>query len=223
MPNTINPKTFATIVLLTITKDATGFIVQIPEALLAVAQQKAVIFGTNLLVQGGTGGTIAAGSVIKGAPDPMAPVNLIKDGWYYLESAETVRQMHERGTVSAALLIISGVSAESPNASAAFGALLLALQALLPPGAQSIVRHSRRIGYSVVVCRAFVRLVTEIKSPEFSIFKRKKIARDFKMKILRFKKTNRKIPGFKNRNFLSSLVDIIKNVCLNSKKTCAKN
>lgn len=195
MPNpTISPKAFAIILLASIGKDVSGFIVQIPEQLLMEASQRAVNFGIQY-------GAIAIGECVAGSKfvDVASPAKLFVQGFESLATASSPEEAATKGTIAAAVLVLSAKSSQDPNASLAFGGFLIILaQNVLMPGSQIIFSNGLFPIY--VIYNILIRVVTEIKVEK----KRRELKLPFKFNI--FKKEKRenfvfKYPRFKKRKF----------------------
>ena len=214
MPHIITPQQFAIILLASTVKDTAGFIIQIPEALLAEAKARAI----NLAMQYGT--IAAAQTSVGAALDLNSPQQLFLNGWEVMKNADTVAEQTELGLVASALIILSGESTSSTNASIAYGALVVALaQVILPPGSQAVVTASKGIYRIYIVQRVLMRLITEIRVERLrrklklplKFFGRKKKIHQLEMRILRFKRKDFKI--FKKTRKI--LVPTFKKVVIN--------
>ena len=201
MPNNliITPKAFAIILLASAGKEVGSFMIQLPEQLLIEAQSRAVNFGIQY-------GAMAIGQAVVGSKfvDPTAPAKLFVQGFESLTNASSPEEAASRGTIAAAVLILSSLSSEDPNASLTFGGFLLVLaQNVLLPGSQVI--FSKGLLKIYVIKNILIRVITEIrierkrrklKLPrarfKFNIF-RKQEKKDFVFKYLRFKKRKIKI------------------------------
>ena len=106
MPNNIiiTPKAFAIILLASAGKEVGSFIIQLPEQLLIEAQSRAVNFGIQY-------GTMAIGQAVAGSKfvDPTAPAKLVVQGFESLTNASSPEEAASRGTIAAAVLILSSV------------------------------------------------------------------------------------------------------------------
>ena len=124
MPNDIiiTPKAFAIIALATVGNEVAGFLMQIPEQLLIEAKSRAVNFAFQY-------GAIAIGQVASGSKfvDPTAPAKLFVKGFESLTAAATPEEAASRGTIAAAILVLSSLSSKDPNASLTFGGFLIVL------------------------------------------------------------------------------------------------
>ena len=201
MPNNliITPKAFAIILLASAGKEVGSFMIQLPEQLLIEAQSRAVNFGIQY-------GAIAIGQAVVGSKfvDPTAPAKLFVQGFESLTNASSPEEAASRGTIAAAVLILSSLSSEDPNASLTFGGFLLVLaQNVLLPGSQTI--FSKGLFKIYVIKNILIRVITEIrierkrrklKLPrarfKFNIFRNQE-KKDFVFKYLRFKKRKIKI------------------------------
>jgi hypothetical protein len=135
--------------------------------------------------------------------DPTTPATLFMQGVESLITAPSPQEAASRGTIAAAVLIISSLSAGDPNASLSFGGFLLILvENVLAPGSQVI--FSRDLAAIYVLKNILAQILTEIrieikrrelKLPrarfEFNIFKEEK--KDFIFTYLRLKKREVKI------------------------------
>lgn len=151
-------------------------------------------------------GAIAIGQAAVGSKfiDPGAPAKLFGQGVESLTTASSPEEAASRGTIAAAVLIISSLSSKDPNASLAFGGFLLVLaQNVLLPGSQVI--FSKIFLKVYVIKNLLIRVITEIRVErkkrklglprprlKFNIFKNKQ-KQDFIFKYLRFKKKKLKI------------------------------
>ena len=148
-------------------------------------------------------GQAAVGSKVV---DPTAPAKLFLQGVESLTSASSAEEAATRGTVAAAVLILSSLSSEDPNTSLSFGGFLLILaQNVLFPGSQII--FSKGLLKFYVIKNILIRVITEIQIER----KRRKLklprAR-FKFKIFR-KQEDNAIPGIifsMKQVFLSAFV-----------------
>nr|ULD16192.1 hypothetical protein [Cylindrotheca closterium] len=151
MPNNIiiTPKALAIIVLASAGKDVGSFIIQLPEPLLIEAQSRAVNFGIQY-------GAIAIGQAIVGSKfvDPGVPVKLFEKGIESLITASSPEEAASRGTIEAAVLILSSLSSEDPNTSLTFGGFLLS-------GSQVI--FSKGLLKIFVIKNILIRVITEIQ------------------------------------------------------------
>lgn len=137
--------------------------------------------------------------------DPVAPGKLFLQGVESLTTASTPEEATSRGTVAAAVLILSSLSSKDPNASLTFGGFLIVLiQQVLLPGSQ-IFLFSTGPFKIYFISRILMRVVTEIrierlrrklKLPRakfnFKLFKKEE-PRDFVFKYPRLKKRKVKI------------------------------
>jgi hypothetical protein len=201
MPNNliITPKAFAIILIASAGKEVGSFMIQLPEQLLMEAQSRAVNFGIQY-------GAMAIGQAVVGSKfvDPTAPAKLFVQGVESLTNASSPEEAASRGTIAAAVLILSSLSSEDPNASLTFGGFLLVLaQNVLLPGSQVIL--SKGLLKFYVIKNILIRVITEIGVErkrrklglprarfKFKIF-RKQENKDFVFKYLRFKKRRIKI------------------------------
>lgn len=201
MPNIpiITPKTFAIILLASAGKEVSSFMIQLPEQLLIEAQRRAVNFGIQY-------GAIAIGQAAVGSTfvDPFAPKQLFLEGLESLATASSPAEAASKGTVAAAVLILSSAASADPNASLTFGGFLLVLaQNVLLPGSQVI--FSKGLLKIYVINNILIRIITEIRVEKkrrqlklprprlkFNIFRKEK-KRDFVLKYPRFKKRKLKI------------------------------
>lgn len=201
MPNNliITPKAFAIILIASAGKEVGSFMIQLPEQLLIEAQSRAVNFGIQY-------GAMAIGQAVVGSKfvDPTAPAKLFVQGVESLTNASSPEEAASRGTIAAAVLILSSLSSEDPNASLTFGGFLLVLaQNVLLPGSQVI--FSKGLLKFYVIKNILIRVITEIRIErkrrklrlprarfKFKIF-RKQEKKDFVFKYLRFKKRKIKI------------------------------
>lgn len=196
MPNNIiiTPKALAIILLASAGKEVGSFIIQLPEQLLIEAQSRAVNFGIQY-------GAIAIGQAVVGSKfvNPTAPAELFVQGFESLTTASSPEEAATRGTIAAAVLILSSVSSEDPNASLTFGGFLVVLaQNVLLPGSQVI--FSKGLLKIFVIKNILIRVITEIRIEKrrrnlglprarfkFNIFRNKE-KKDFVFKYFRFKK-----------------------------------
>ena len=201
MPNNliITPKAFAIILIASAGKEVGSFMIQLPEQLLIEAQSRAVNFGIQY-------GAMAIGQAVVGSKfvDPTAPAKLFVQGVESLTNASSPEEAASRGTIAAAVLILSSLSSEDPNASLTFGGFLLVLaQNVLLPGSQVIFSKGLLKFYGIK--NILIRVITEIRIErkrrklrltrarfKFKIF-RKQEKKDFVFKYLRFKKRKIKI------------------------------
>ena len=201
MPNNliITPKALAIILLASVGKEVGSFMIQLPEQLLIEAQSRAVNFGIQY-------GAMAIGQAVVGSKfvDPTAPAKLFVQGVESLTNASTPEEAASRGTIAAAVLILSSLSSEDPNASLTFGGFLIMLaQNVLLPGSQVI--FSKGLLKIYVIKNILIRVVTEIRVEikrrklglprarfKFNIFRNQE-KKDFVFKYLRFKKRKIKI------------------------------
>jgi hypothetical protein len=197
---TINPKTFAIILLATFGQEVGSFMVQLPKQLLIKAQSRAVNFGIQY-------GAMAIGQSVVGSKfiDPTSPAKLFAQGVESLTSTSTLEEATSRGTVALGVLIMSSLSSEDPNTSLTFaGFLLVLVQNVLQPGSQVIFFSQGLLKISILKT-ILIRVITEIqiererrrlKLPrpkfKFNIFKKQE-KRDLVFKYLRFKKRKLKI------------------------------
>lgn len=181
-------------------QQAASFMMKLPEQLLIEAQSRAV----NLAIQYGA---IAIGQTVVGSnfADPTGPAKLFVQGFESLTTASTPEEAASKGTIAAAAIILSSLSAQDPNASLAFGGFLLILaQNILLPGSQLVI-FSKGLLSIYVINSTLIRVITEIrierrrrklKLPrvrfKFNIF-RKEENKDFVFKYPRFKKRKLKI------------------------------
>lgn len=199
MPNpVITPRAFAVILLASIGKDVSAFVVQIPEHLLIKVQAQVVNFGIQY-------GAIAIGQAAVGSQfvDPYGPKRLFLQGVESLSTAKTPEEAASRGMVAAAVLLFSGLSAEDPNASLTFGGFLIILvQNVLFPTSQCLC-----FMYPIAAFRLYAILikgVTELRIEKqrrkfnlprvklnFNIFRKQN--QDLTLKYIRFKKRKLKI------------------------------
>ena len=114
MPNNIiiTPKALAIIILASAGKEVGSFLIQLPEQLLIEAQSRVINFGIQY-------GAIAIGQAAIGSKfvDPVAPAKLFVQGVESLTTASSPEEAASRGTIAAAVLILSSLSSEDPNAS----------------------------------------------------------------------------------------------------------
>jgi hypothetical protein len=139
MPNNIiiTPQALAIIFIASAGKEVASFMIQLPEQLLLEAQSRALNFGIQY-------GTMPIGQAAVGSKfvDPTAPAKLFVQGVESLTNASSPEEAASRGTIAAAVLILSSLSSEDPNVSLAFGGFLLVLvQNVLLPGSQVIFYH----------------------------------------------------------------------------------
>lgn len=146
-------------------------------------------------------GSIAIGQAAVGSKgiDPTAPAKLFLEGVESLATASTPEEAASRGSVAAAVLILSSLSFQDPNASLTFGAFLLVLvQNVLSPGSQFL--FSKSLFYIYLIKNILIRIITEIQVErkrkklglprvklKFYIFRKQK-KEDFVFKCPRFKK-----------------------------------
>ena len=201
MPNNlkITPEALALIVIVSVSKEVGSFMIQLPEQLLIEAQSRIANFGIQY-------GAMAIGQAVVGSKfvDPTAPAKLFVQGVESLTNASSPEEAASRGTIAAAVLILSSLSSEDPNASLTFGGFLLVLaQNVLLPGSQVI--FSKGLLKFYVIKNILFRVITEIRIErkrrklrlprarfKFKIF-RKQEKKDFVFKYLRFKKRKIKI------------------------------
>ena len=199
MPNLITPKALAIIFLAFTGKEVAGFITQLPEQLLIEAQSRAVNFGIQY-------GAIAIGQCVVGSKyvNPIAPVELFVQGIEALNSASSPEEAATRGSIAAAVLILSSLASEDPNASLTFGGFLIVLaQNVLLPGSQLI--FSKAFLKIYVIKNLLIRVITEIRIErkrrkmglprprlKSNIFKNQE-KKHFVFKYIRFKKRKIKI------------------------------
>lgn len=201
MPNNIiiTPKAFAIIFLVSAGKEVGSFIIQLPEQLLIEVQSRAMNLGIQY-------GAIAIGQAVAGSKfvDPTAPAKLFAKGFESLTTASSPEKAATRGTVAAAVLILSSLSSEDPNASLTFGGFLLILaQNVLLPGSQVI--FSKGLLKVFVIKNILIQVITEIRIErrrrklglprarfKFNIFRNKE-KKDFVFKYFRFKKRKLRI------------------------------
>ncbi len=158
MPNNIiiTPKALAIMLLASAGKEVGGFMGQLPEQLLMKIQSRAINFGIQY-------GAIAIGQAVGGSKfvDPTASAKLFQQGVQSLATASTPEEAAYRGTITAAALILSGLSSEDPNASLTFDGFLLVLaQNVLLPGSHII--FSKGLIKIYVIKNILIRVVTEI-------------------------------------------------------------
>jgi hypothetical protein len=136
MPDTIiTPRAFAIILLAYADREVASFMIQILEQLLIEAQSRVVNFAIQY-------GTMAIRQSVVGAKfvDPTAPAKLFLQGVESLTTASSPEEATSKGTIAAAVLIISSLSSKDPNASSAFAGLLVVLvQNVLLPGSQAVI------------------------------------------------------------------------------------
>jgi len=196
MPNNpiMTPQMFAIILVATVGQEVGSFIIQMPQHLLIEAQSRAVNFGIQY-------GSIAIGQAVVGSQsvDPIAPAKLFIQGIESLVNASSPEEAASRGTIAAAVLILSSLSSTDPNTSLTFGGFLLVLaQNVLLPGSQVI--FSRGLVKTYVITNLFIRILTEVRIEKkikrlnlkrakfkFNIF-RKQEQKNFVVKYFRFKK-----------------------------------
>jgi hypothetical protein len=201
MPNNliITPKAFAIILIASAGKGVGSFMIQLLEQLLMEAQSRAVNFGIQY-------GAMAIREAVVGSKfvDPTAPAKLFVQGVESLTNASSPEEAASRGTIAAAVLILSSLSSEDPNASLTFGGVLLVLaQNVLLPGSQVIL--SKGLLKFYVIKNILIRVITEIQVErkrgkltltrarlKFNIFRNQE-KKDFVFKYLRFKKRKIKI------------------------------
>lgn len=196
MPNpVITPKAFAIILVATAGQEAASFMIQLPvQQLLVEAKMRAINFaiqyGTMVVAQ------TAAGSKTF---DPTSPSKLFVQGLDSLANASSPEEAASKGTIAAAILIISSISSKDPNVSLTFGGfLILLVQNVLLPGSQIILPTGLLQIY--FISKGLIRVIAEIrverlrrklKLPrakfKWNIFKKKE-NKDFVFKCLRFKK-----------------------------------
>lgn len=196
MPHIITPRTYAVIFLASLGHEVSGFLTPLPAQLLAQAQERAFNFCFQY-------GALAASQATLGSPfDPMSPAKLFKESAISIMTASTPEEAASRGTVALGVLILSGVSTETPNASLAYGAFLAII---LPDlfGPHTIL--------PVIILKIFyvkkilIRLIAEIRIErkrkklglpraklKFNLFRNKE-RKDFVFKYIRFKKRKIKI------------------------------
>jgi len=159
MPNNliITPKAFAIILIASAGKEVGSVMIQLLEQLLMEAQSRAVNFGIQY-------GAMAIGQAVVGSKfvDPTAPAKLFVQGVESLTNASSPEEAASRGTIAAAVLILSSLSSEDPNASLTFGGFLLVLaQNVLLPGSQVIL--SKGLLKFYVIKNILIRVITEIQ------------------------------------------------------------
>ena len=161
MPNNIiiTPKVYAIILLASAGKEVGSFIIQLPQQLLIEAQSRAVNFGIQY-------GAIAIGQGVVGSKfvDPTTPAKLFIEieGVESLITAPSPEEAASRGTIAAAVLILSSLSSEDPNSSLTFrGFLLILAQNVLLPGSQVI--FSKDLVTIYVIKNILIRIITEIR------------------------------------------------------------
>lgn len=159
MPNNpiITPKIFAIILVSTVGKEVSSFIIQLPQHVLIEAQNRAINFGIQY-------GSMAIGQAVVGSQtiDAAAPAKLFVQGVESLVNASTPEEAANRGIITAAVLILSSLSSSDANTSLTFGGFLLVLtQNVLLPGSQII--YSKGLVKIYVTINLFIRILTEVR------------------------------------------------------------
>ena len=160
MPIPITPRTYMIILVATATKEVASFMINVSDQLIIEAQSRAINFAIQY-------GAMAVGQCAVGSKfvDPTAPGKLFVKGFESLTTASTPEEAASRGTVAAAVLILSSLSSKDPNASLTFGGFLIVLiqQVLLPGSGSQVFLFSTGPFKIYVICRILMRVVTEIR------------------------------------------------------------
>lgn len=144
---------------------------------------------------------MAAGQAVAGShmTDLHTPAKLFQEGFQSMAIGSTSEETAAKGSVAAAVLLLSRISSSNPNTSLAYGGfLLILLQNVLLPESQVI--FSKAILNIFIFKNIFIRIIIQIRIEKkrrdlglsrlkltFNIFKKQK-RKDFVFKYLRIKK-----------------------------------
>ena len=154
----IHPKALLIIFGASVTKEVVGFAVQIPEALLEVAKQRALNYGIQY-------GTVAISlSRARVLVELDGPAKLLQQGFATMAAASSPEEAAGQGALAASALILAGVSGADAETSMAYGAFLALLckNILL---SQGVLAPSLVTSYTIIYIMKNViwRLVLEIQ------------------------------------------------------------
>lgn len=138
MPQYIPPRIYGIVLLSVLGHSVTGFLTPIPEQLLVQLKEESMRRAFNLCFQ--YGALAACQATVSSPFDPVGPAKLLKDSAISIMTASTPEEAASKGTVALGVLILSGASTETPNASLAYGAFLaIILPDLLGPHAIDVL------------------------------------------------------------------------------------